>query len=222
MDTFMDNFLGYERFGPPFARRDVPQEKIDRFRGQLPDKLLEYWQKYGWCGYADGLFWTVDPDEWEEELEDWIGDTVFTEHDSYYVIGRTAFGELILWGKRTGQSIKVVTWWGMIYPAFDEKEFQDDGPNLSIQLFFSTSSRDSFDTKDEDEKPLFKRALEKLGPIDHDTMYGFVPAIALGGPCTLEHLQIVKAHEHLSILSQVTERHIMRDIAADARAAGLM
>ena len=56
MDQFMENFLGYEGFAPPFASRKVPEAKIEKFRGRLPDKLLEYWQAYGWCGYAKGLF----------------------------------------------------------------------------------------------------------------------------------------------------------------------
>lgn len=41
---FMEDFLEYEGFGPPIARRDVPW-KIDEFRGKLPDKLLQYWQR---------------------------------------------------------------------------------------------------------------------------------------------------------------------------------
>ena len=91
-----------------------------------------------------------------------------------------------------------------------------------MQLFFGSISRKSFDTNDENEKPLFERALAKLGPLDHDTMYGFVPALALGGKAMLDNLQKLDAHVHLNIIAQVTERQIMRDIAKDARDAGLM
>lgn len=222
MDEFMEDFLGYEEFGPPFARRDVPSEKIEKFRGKLPDKLLEYWQEFGWCGYAKGLFWTVDPDEWEDELDAWIGDTEFMERDAYYVIARTAFGELILWGEKTGQSLKAITAYGMIFPAFNSEEFSRRGPDKSIQLCFACFSRDAFDLKDSNGVPLFERALERLGPLDYDTMYGFVPALALGGDPKLENLQKLDAHVHLDILSQVTERQIMHDIGEDARDAGLM
>ncbi|MDR0777426.1 MAG: DUF1851 domain-containing protein [Azonexus sp.] len=218
----MEEFLGFEGFGPPMARRDVPPEKINKFRGKLPDKLLEYWQEYGWCGYGKGLLWTVDPDEWEDELDAWIGDTDFMEQDAYYVIARSAFGKLILWGERTGQSLKVVTPYGMIYPAFDEDEFRKRGADRSVQLFFAATSKESYDETDINEKPLFERALKKLGPLEHDTMYGFVPVLALGGEPNLENLQKLDAHVHLDILSQVTERQVMRDIAKDVRDAGLM
>ena len=213
MDKFIDNFLGYEGFGPPFARRDVPPEKLERFRGKLPDKLLAYWQEYGWCGYAKGLFWTVDPDEWEDVLEAWIGGTPFMERDAFYVIGRSAFGKLVLWGTNSGQSIKVVPAYGWLFPGFDAAEFKEDGPDLSLQLFFSSTSRATYDPNDEDGQPLFERALAKLGPLDHDTMYGFVPALALGGAATLDNLQKVDAHVHLDILAQVTELQVMRDVA---------
>jgi hypothetical protein len=222
MDEYFEDFLVSSRFGPALASRPVPPEKIAKFKGKLPDKLLEYWHLYGWCGYADGLFWTVDPDEWEDELEDWIGDTDFMERDAYHVIGRTAFGELILWGEKTGQSIKVVTSWGMIFPSFDPEKTSRRGPDLALQMFFAVVSRKSFDTQDEKEEPLFQRALAKLGPLDHNTMYGYVPALALGGKAMLDNLQKLDAHVHLNIIAQVTERKIMRDIGKDARDAGLM
>jgi len=38
-----------------------------------------------------------------------------------------------------------------------------------------------------------------------DEMYGFVPALMLGGLDTFDHLQKVKAVEHLMLLSQLTE-----------------
>lgn len=216
MDQFMENFLGFKEFGPPTNRREVPPEKIAKFRGKLPDKLLEYWQVYGWCSYAKGLFWTVDPDEWDDVIDDWLGATPFVEKDAYYVIARSAFGKLVLWGTNTGQSLRVNAPNGWVYPSFDP-EFKQDGPDLSLQLFFSATSRDVFDETDTEGNPLFERALAKLGPLDHDTMYGFVPALALGGQPQLEHLQKLDAHVHLNILSQVTELQIMADVAQMAK-----
>jgi hypothetical protein len=215
MDKFFDNFFNYARFGPSIESIATPQTKVDKFRGKLPDKLLEYWQNQGWCGYADGLFWTVDPDEWEGELEDWIGDTPFMEQDAYYVIGRSAFGELFLWGERTGQSLKVLTPFGMIFPKFNDKQYQKDGANFALQLFFCGCTRESMDMQDQQEKPLFERALAKLGPVSADTLYGFVPALGLGGEPKLENLQIVDAHVHLNIIAQMTDRQIMRDIVSE-------
>jgi hypothetical protein len=213
MDRFIEMFLNDEGFGPPIERRDVPPEKLEKFRGKLPDKLLEYWREYGWCGYAKGLFWTVDPDEWDEELDAWIGDTPFMERDSFYVIARSAFGELILWGTNTGQSLKVVPIYGGVFPAFDEEKFQRRGPDKALQLFFGSASRETYDLSDDKKQSLFDKALVKLGPLGHDTVYGFVPALALGGDMTIDRLQKLDAHVHLDILSGLTERQIFADVA---------
>ncbi len=51
---------------------------------------------------------------------------------------------------------------------------------------------------------LFKPAKRKLGRLQPDEMYGFTPALMLGGLDKLEHLEKVKAVEHLMLLSQLT------------------
>lgn len=213
MDRFIERFLNEKGFGPAMRKKEVPESKLNKFRGKLPEVLLEYWRQYGWCGYGEGIFWTVDPDEWEEELEAWIGDTPFMEQDSFYVIARSAFGELILWGTNTGQSLKVVPIYGGIFPAFDVEKFQRRGPDTALQLFFGSTSRTTYDLEDDHGRSLFELALSKLGPLDHDTMYGFVPALALGGELRAENLQKVEAHAHLRILSETSDRQIFADVA---------
>jgi hypothetical protein len=42
IDRFIEMFLNDESFGPPIEGRDVPSDKIEKFFGRLPDKLLEY------------------------------------------------------------------------------------------------------------------------------------------------------------------------------------
>ncbi len=185
----MDESFAYsytdEGFGPAVHTRSVPAEKLTRFAGKLPEQLLSYWRLYGWSGYGNGLFWTVDPDAFEPALEAWIGDMPFMKEDSYHVIARSAFGELFLWGARSGKSIKIMSHWGQ---------------------------NDCLD------RPLFDRAVKSLGPLAADEMYGFEPALALGGKAELESLRRVKAVEHLVLLAQLGKRQVMRDIGQDARA----
>lgn len=198
MDEDFEYFL--EKMGPAFDKQHVPPSSIDRFRGKLPDQLLEYWQEHGWCGYADGLFWTVNPQEYEPVLEAWIGDTPFMEQDAYHIIARSAFGALYFWGERTGYALKLSAIGSYVMPHSPpitslEKE---------IQMFFGGRDR-----KGNDFDNLFAPALKKLGRLKHDEMYGFVPALALGGPATLDHLQKVKAVEHLVLLAQLSELWVM-------------
>jgi hypothetical protein len=39
----------------------APKDVIEQYRSRLPDPLLELWQQSGWCSYAKGLIWIVNP-----------------------------------------------------------------------------------------------------------------------------------------------------------------
>jgi hypothetical protein len=192
-----ENFAGFlEDFGPSFARHYVPPSSIERYRGKLPDQLLAYWQEHGWCGYADGLFWTVNPQEYEPVLQAWIGDTDLMKQDAYHVIARGAFGKLHLWGETTGNSLFISAPGSYCIPK--KSVLVGDKMNLGIQVFFGAMSRQV-----NDFDGMFNAAFKKLGRLEHDEMYGFVPALALGGSATVDHLQKVKVVEHLVILAQL-------------------
>jgi len=198
MDESFEYFL--DKMGPAIEKRHVPPSSIEHYRGKLPEQLLDYWDEHGWCGYADGLFWTVNPQDYEPALEAWIGDTPFMEKDAYHLIARSAFGTLYFWGERTGFAMKLFAPGSYVLPR---------SPNAvalekQVQMFFAFRDRDENDFAD-----LFAPAVKKLGRLEHDEMYGFIPALALGGPSTLDHLQKVKAVEHLVFLAQLSELRVM-------------
>ena len=222
MDESFAYFYTDKGFGPATLSRPVPAESIAKFKGKLPDQLLSYWQQYGWCGYGSGLFWSVDPDEYEPALEAWIGDTPFMEKDSYYVIARSAFGELFLWGTNSGQSLKIMCHWGMLFPSDEAEDIKSGKQDFLVRMFFQVKKKANLDQKDYLDTLLFDRALKTLGPLAPDEMYGFEPALVIGGKADLKNLRKVKAVEHLVMLAQLGERQIMRDIVKDAKAQGLM
>lgn len=190
-----DNFASFLKdFGPAIERRHVPTSSIERYRGKLPDQLLAYWENYGWCGYANGMFWTVNPQDYEPVLDAWIGDTDFMGHDAYHIIARSAFGDLYFWGEKTGNSLRIFAP-GSFCTSRKSILVAD---KMGMQVFFGSRY-----VEDNDFEDMFAPALKKLGRLKHDEMYGFVPALALGSAGTLENLQKVKAVEHLVILSQL-------------------
>ena len=205
MDANFEYFL--EKMGPAIERRYVPPSSIERYRGKLPDQLLSYWEEHGWCGYADGLFWTVDPQEYEPVLEAWIGDTPFMEQDAYHIIARSAFGELYFWGEDTANSLTVFAPGSFCVPS-DPWDVEDN--NFEMQVFFGSLSRSGNDFEN-----LFAPALKKLGCLKPDEMYGFVPALALGGSSTIQHLQKVKAVEHLVLLAQLAPLDVLTSPPCD-------
>jgi len=82
-------------------------EQIARFREKLPDRLLAYWAEFGWGGFGNGMFWLVNPDEYSSILGAWCGNSL--EYTDVFIIGRTAFGELIGWKKGYGKFVEIIS-----------------------------------------------------------------------------------------------------------------
>ena len=72
----------------------------------------------------------------------------------------------------------------------------------SIQSFFGSRKPEDFDYPDANGKLLFERAIKKYGPLEPDEMYGFEPALVVGGSATLDNLRRLKLDPHLHILRQ--------------------
>ncbi len=210
MDEKFNWFL--TRFGPPTTHEPVSEATLAKFKGKLPDRLLDYWKAYGFCGFKDGLFWITNPDDYEPALEAWIGDTPIMEEDAYYVIARTAFGELYLWGTKTGTRYDIQPMHGWIHQNDNDsevREIRNGRADWRMQVFFRCQDPEAADTKDEQGEFLFARAVDKLGPLAPDEIFAFAPALPLGGPKTLDHLTKVNIHVHLDLLPQMIERHIL-------------
>lgn len=196
MDKVFARFL--EKFGDPIDRHEVPVTSIERYRGKLPNQLLDYWAEHGWSGYGNGIFWLVNPQEYDGVVASWIEGTKIEKRDVYHLIARSAFGDLYIWGEKTGFALKITSVLSRCV-IFDFQPTPEQMDRKLQDFLLST------DVESNDYGDLFDRAEKKLGTPNHDEMYGFVPALMLGGPDTLDHLEKLKAVEHLIFLSQLAE-----------------
>lgn len=196
MDKIFARLL--EKFGNPVDRQEVPASSIERYKSKLPNKLLEYWAEHGRCGYGDGIFWTVNPQEYDGVVASWLEETGFGQRDTYHLIARGAFGDLYLWGEKTGFSLKITSVFSRC--VIHDFDITAEGMDRELQGFLLSRNVESNDLED-----LFSPARRKLGTLRHDEMYGFVPALMLGGPASLDHVEKLKAVEHLILLSQLAE-----------------
>ncbi|MFY0573878.1 GAD-like domain-containing protein [Cystobacter fuscus] len=96
-----------ENFGEATHREAVPELSFEKFRGVLPQQLLSYWKEEGWCGYAKGLVWTVNPEKYSGLVKLWLADTPYEKLDAFHVIARSAFGDLYAWGERTNRYVVI-------------------------------------------------------------------------------------------------------------------
>jgi hypothetical protein len=192
-----------EEFGAATTRISAPVSQIEKWRSTMPPALLEYWYREGWSGFGQGIFWIANPDDFEELLAEWLVGTPLEKIDRFHVIARTAFGKLYLWGERTGPSTQLVISDHSILCLERDLKKPVKNPDLALRGFFSSSDPSYADALDEDGKPLFQRALQALGPLRPDEIYGFEPALVIGGKASIENVRIVKIHEHLRILRQL-------------------
>ncbi|MFY9478472.1 MAG: GAD-like domain-containing protein [Aquabacterium sp.] len=200
MDPYFDFFL--KSFGPAIDRRDVPREELERFKGKLPDQMLAYWGEQGWSGYADGLFWTVNPEDYEPVLDAWLGESQLVEADALHIIARTAFGHLLIWGERSGYCARLFAPGSYVVKVKTETQKKD--LDMAARSFFSIQKREVYEFDGR-----FAPAKHRLGRLGRDEMYGYVPALGLGGSDDVSHLEKIKAVEHLVLLAQLDELKVM-------------
>ncbi|MBV4543921.1 GAD-like domain-containing protein [Pseudomonas vlassakiae] len=195
MDEVYSLFI--EGMGEPVFRQEVPPSSVERYRGKLPRKLLEHWAEHGWCGYGDGIFWTVNPQDYEGVAASFIEGTALEGRDTYHIIARGAFGDLYLYGENSGFSLNIVAHTSNYCGSADG--LATDDRDREVDGFFLLMERESNDFGD-----FFEPAKKHLGVLGCDEMYGFVPALAFGGLSKVENLQKVSAVEHLILLSQLS------------------
>jgi len=73
----------------------------------------------------------------------------------------------------------------------------------SVADFFNDFLCDEDIIADVLRKDIFDQALVRLGPPDASELYGFVPALALGGGRNSHSLEKMRMNEHLSFLFQL-------------------
>jgi hypothetical protein len=183
----MTHFPGFkEKHGSGIKSRKVPDESIKLYKDLLPSSLIGNWREEGWCGYAKGLIWTVDPSEFQSVLSYWIEPSSLS-----IVFARTAFGDMVVWD---GQTIKYVS---VIYNQISEL-------TKDMEMLFEYIFCDDDYLKDALDLKLYRSALKKLGQLESDECYGFEPALALGGSGELDTLKKSKLREYIGILAQLS------------------
>lgn len=200
-----------EQFGDPQESQKASAETVKKYTGKLPPQLLSYWQEYGFCRFKDGLFFIVNPDNYQNAMEQWLSGTDIMAEDRYHVIARSGFGDLFLWGERNGNNYIIEPKDAEIYPKKGDdariaKGLQDE----AIQGFFATKSPKRIDFEDIDTgKLIFAEASRQFGALAEDEMFTFEPALFLGGEQTLKTLNKVNVHIQLELLAEMGQRQVI-------------
>jgi hypothetical protein len=159
--------------------RALGADDARRLASRLPAELVALLVADGLCSYRDQLLWTVDDRDVEAARLAWL-----PGFPQLTVFARTAFGSLYLWD---GGHVQVLL-----------PHVAKVGPvGRSIARFFEHSLTDPGYLESGLHQAAVREARAHAGALGHDEMYGYQPALALGGsgaPDTVRRVRLVEQH----------------------------
>lgn len=210
-----------------FSKIDIGKkptpEFISQYEHTYPDYLFYIWDKLGFASFENGGFWLVNPVDYEDILELCLKDTDFPEHDDFYVIGRTAFGELHTIGKNTRSKLTIDIVNLRIYPSISTDIAVEDNNGLRnvLSTIVVYGAKKSFDTYDQNEKLLFDRCLTNLGELKDNEIYAYEPPAVLGGKQLIENMKKVDLFQYIPFVAQLDKFQVMLDISKEVDRLGI-
>lgn len=163
----------------------IEQELASKYETILPDELMKIWENYGLGSLLAGYLKVINPEEYQELLND----TYFRGKISIPIL-TTAFGDVIT--LEEGQYIGMVKYKNGNF-AMLAKNFKRFMQNLEDDYFLEKYF----------QIPKYAEAVKKLGELEHDECFGYVPLLGLGGSEKVDNLDKVKIREHIELISQM-------------------
>jgi hypothetical protein len=104
-----------EKWGEPTDTREVPDAVIDKYRQILPANVIHYWETEGFCQFHQGMFFSVNPDDWQFVVDAWIEGTPYTQFGRFYALTRSAFGKITLYNEKIGATTTIDAFLSSVY-----------------------------------------------------------------------------------------------------------
>ena len=154
--------------------QDIKQELLQRYKTILPDELIEIWEDNGLARLLGGYLKVVNPEDYQELLKE----TYYRGNISVPILV-TAFGDIVTFEE--GQYIGMVKYKNGNFAMFAKnfKRFiQNLGDDYFLEKYFQI--------------PQYIEAVNKLGKLEQDECFGYVPLLGLGGSEKVQNLKKVK------------------------------
>ena len=157
---------------------DVQAEVIDRFQGRIPSDIIELWQEYGYGVFGHGYFRVIDPLQYLEALQaEGIGKV--TAGGVTVPVIATAMTDLITWEPNIG----------MTNLRFRDEEVS--GAGFAINNVVAKLKRPRARSVVEVMNwAMYPEVVERYGVPEYGKSFTYVPLRSLGGPGTVDSLQI--------------------------------
>ena len=198
-----------EKFGPPAKAEVVDEKGVASLSPLLPSDLVGFFAKYGVGMWLKGKFQFCRSDLYDRVCQSVLnGDVEFRPEESA-IFGFTAFGEVFIWNREHKALVQVKL--ARQIATTNPYTRTSQHPELAITDVLRFIDKNFTDLReDTPEAPLlFARAVKKLGELELGQVYGFAPALALGGSATIDRLFKMNALEHLAFLAQLRPARLM-------------
>jgi len=195
-----------EELGQPSLIMPIEDNLIEKYHSNMPKLLIENWQQESFCQFKNGFYSIINPDEWQDVVDVWLENTPFQHLGNFYALARNAFGCIYIYNSNTGTQLRIDTIMGNISGSI--KDYKDEFDfNYAIKTFYGFVKPEYLDFEI-NNKPIFKKAVKKLGPLGWYEMYAFEPAFALIGDAalTMDNLVKVDARIHMLLLRDLIDQ----------------
>lgn len=192
MDIFLQRFINREGEGIKYS--DIPAEIFLKYENVLRtdkdenDLVISLWNAHGLSSYHDGLFSTINPDEYLDVLP------LFPNVSKTAIpFARTNLGNLFYFDKLSiGDSIFFLN----VHKGTTKIV------STSFQTLFAFDFGGESFWKQDCYGKIELKAIKK-GELAADECWTFMPALALGGDEKLSNLEKLKIKENLEFLGQL-------------------
>ena len=181
---------------------DVSIETINKYKGKLPDELLNIWNIMGYGIYENGFIQLVNPDDY-----DFVFKYIDKLLEPSIVFAITAMGDLLIWEGNKNWTIAPDE--GNRVKQIDVRKCKSrviGGIDFVFDILlgddYGISGKNFFDSKP------YLDIKDKLPTLEYGQCYGYVPALVLGGKVSNKNLQVVDAKTYIDIIGQAVGKII--------------
>lgn len=179
----------FEKFFTKYPDYKIEEKPTSEFLSKNKDCLhpliIDFLRLYGFGTYMDGFLRFINPENYQDVFEEAYNNKINNEK----VFCITAFGDCLGW---TGKNIICVSFRYGTYNYISTD---------NINFFFERKLTDPTYLERVFAPGNYKPAKERLGDLDFDECFGYVPLLGLGGAERPENLEKVKIKEHIQIIT---------------------
>ncbi|MBC1673481.1 T6SS immunity protein Tdi1 domain-containing protein [Listeria welshimeri] len=162
---------------------EVPNEVIEKYKNLVPKEIITLWKDYGFGTFMQGYFKSVNPDEFNDILQE-----SSQRYTDSIVLFATGMGDLIIWSEGY---VRLLNYrYGRVKTIL-----------FTFEFFFQNIADLDFRSNDLSWLP-YPEAVEKYDVPAYDECFGYTPILGMGGAEKVENLKKVKLREHIYLITQ--------------------